>query len=759
MNHARWSGLKRVWDRIQPRTLRSRIMALIGIVDLAILVLTTLSVNAFVYRVESNAWRGRQSDAARNAAQTVSAFLQRNQDALRWVDMLGEAKGGDPAKILNEVIEEYPAFLELIILDSDGKTIADAAHAQAVLGNLYTIPQSQWFIAARAGESYYTRVQLSPQDEPYLIFALPTQAGGVMAARIKMDVLNQVVADIHFGRGGSVFIINLAGQVIAHTDPNIVLANTSMSASPEYAAIMQAPNQVWYGQRWNFNHQRVVSVSAAVGLTGWTVITELPVSEAYAASRMIRVALPVGMFLLLLGTTLLIRFVLSRIFLTSVDRLRDGAARIGEGDLGYRMAIPRMDELGKVMEVFNQMATRLAAQRLSLEQRAAELQASEQRYRLLAENSSDLIWLRDMDFRVLYNSPAVMKLRGYTQEEALVQPLSQALTPPSVEMALQFFTEMLALADVLPAEQLRKETRLIELEVTRKDGSTVWTESVVSFMLDDHGKPYQILGVTRDISKRRQVEQELRALNIQLEDRVQSRTGELVALNEQMSKLNADLLSEISERRRAEELLQASLQEKDVLLKEVYHRVKNNLQIISSLLSLQTRTVTDPTTLDVLNDSQNRVRSMALIHEKLYQSDNLAQVNFREYLHSLVPSLLRSYHHSGGAISLQLDAEDIPLPLESAIPCGLIVNELVTNALKYAFPGERSGTLRVELHRNAEQMNLLLVADDGVGLPPGLDVHHASSLGLQLVNSLVAQLEGSLACDCQAGAAFVISFR
>jgi PAS domain S-box-containing protein len=735
-----------------PRTLRARIMLLIGVVNLAILSLTTIGVDLFVSRVESSAWRARQFEAARSAAQSIDAFLQRNQDALRWVDLLGYDELIVRPEILKDVLVNYPAFLEIVALDREGHTIAVAAQSKILLGNLFTTPQSEWFRKASADQEYYTHVQFTALDEPYLIYAMPIQNGGVMAARIKMDVLRRVVADIRFGKGGSVFVINQVGQVNAHTDPNIVIDNVSMSDNPEFAAIQQAPNREWYGQRWNFRHQRVVSVSTAVGQTGWTVITELPVSEAYAASRMIRVALPVGLLVILLATTGLIRHVLFQIFLKSVDRLRDGAARFGEGDLAHRIQIPRMDELGEVMAVFNQMAVRLDAQRFSLEQSRIQLQESERQYRLLAEHASDVIWLRDMNLRLLYTSPSELGLRGFTAEEAIQQTIDQTLTPASAAAAMEFFTEVLSQMTKNPARDWTKEARSLEVEVTRKDGSTVWTESRLVFLTDAEGKPTQILGVTRDISKRKKVEQELRRLNEQLEEHVSLRTAEL-------SQLNANLLQEVDERKRTEKLLQALLEEKDVLLREVYHRVKNNLQIISSLLSLQTRTVTDPRILEVLNDSQNRVRSMALIHEKLYQSDNLAQVNFRDYLHSLVPSLLRSYHHSGGAITLQLEVEDTPIALELAIPCGLIVNELVTNALKYAFPGERNGTLRVELHQTADHLNLLRVADDGVGLPPGLDITHAQTLGLQLVNSLVAQVEGTLACERQNGTAFVISFR
>jgi two-component sensor histidine kinase len=204
--------------------------------------------------------------------------------------------------------------------------------------------------------------------------------------------------------------------------------------------------------------------------------------------------------------------------------------------------------------------------------------------------------------------------------------------------------------------------------------------------------------------------------------------------------------------------LETSLQEKEVLLREIHHRVKNNLQVISSLLSLQSDHVTDERAVEVFQDGQNRIRSMALVHEKLYQSENLAWVDFAEYIVSLSRYLFRAYRNHAARVRLDIDTEDVLLDVDSALTCGLIVNELVSNALKHAFPVDREGEIRVQLHTDGDRHVVLRVGDNGIGLSHDLDVGQTESLGLRLVNILVEQLDGTIALHATSGTAFEIRF-
>jgi two-component sensor histidine kinase len=255
----------------------------------------------------------------------------------------------------------------------------------------------------------------------------------------------------------------------------------------------------------------------------------------------------------------------------------------------------------------------------------------------------------------------------------------------------------------------------------------------------------------QELAERRRAEEALRRAHDELELRVQERTAELGRANE-------TLQVEITERKRAEEQIQASLEEKEVLLKEIHHRVKNNLQVISSLLYLQSKKVEDGQTLEIFQDSQHRVRSMALVHERLYQSQDLARVDFVEYARRLTGYLFRSYGVDSNFIQLEINGNGVSLCVDTAIPCGLILNELVSNCLKHAFPGVGKGEIHIEIRSDHDGQVTLLIRDNGVGFPEDLDFRNTESLGLQLVSNLVAQLEGTIELDRTAGTAFQMTF-
>jgi two-component sensor histidine kinase len=217
--------------------------------------------------------------------------------------------------------------------------------------------------------------------------------------------------------------------------------------------------------------------------------------------------------------------------------------------------------------------------------------------------------------------------------------------------------------------------------------------------------------------------------------------------------------ADITERKLAEEKIRASLKEKEVLLKEIHHRVKNNLQIISSLLSMQSRRVKDAHILEVLRESQNRVQTMALIHDRIYRSADLSRVDLREYITRLVNELYISYGVDPARVRLDLDLEEVQMEIETAIPCGFIINELVSNCLKHAFHSRKRGALRISLSSGDGGAVRLSVSDDGVGLPRGFDFTKTESLGLQLVCGLVTQLRGTIELGKDAGTEFRIEFR
>jgi PAS domain S-box-containing protein len=209
---------------------------------------------------------------------------------------------------------------------------------------------------------------------------------------------------------------------------------------------------------------------------------------------------------------------------------------------------------------------------------------------------------------------------------------------------------------------------------------------------------------------------------------------------------------DITEIKEASEEIRESLREKEVLLREIHHRVKNNLQIVSSLLNLQSLSIEEDLR-DVLKESQGRIKVMAMIHENLYQSESLARINFREYVERLVDDIIVSY---GASVRTIVEVDDMKPDIDTAIPIGLIINELVTNSVKYAFP-DGTGTVRVSLRSNGKAV--LLVSDDGVGLPADVDPGETDTLGLMLVRILTEQLDGTLTIRRDHGTEFRISFQ
>jgi PAS domain S-box-containing protein len=346
-------------------------------------------------------------------------------------------------------------------------------------------------------------------------------------------------------------------------------------------------------------------------------------------------------------------------------------------------------------------------------QAEAALRQSEEQFRQVFEAAPLAIGLIDLkDHRVIQSNAAHVEMTGFSRTELQHLSLVELSHPDDLAADLD---RMQQLVDgVISQYQMEKR-------IYRKNGELLHVVLTATLMRDPLGQPLSCLGMVEDIT----------------------------------------------ERKRAEAQIQASLQEKEVLLKEIHHRVKNNLQIISSLLRMQSRQVQDVQTRFLFQDSQNRVQSMALIHEQLYQSADLSQINFAEYLEQLVSHLFRSYGVCRQAIALDITTHGICPTLDSAIPFGLIINELVSNSLKYAFPGPSTtrsrGYIGIQLQslvgRTDEPPQLILtVQDNGIGIDPTLPWEQSPSLGLRIVRNLVTQLNGTIQLRSVVGTCFLMVF-
>jgi len=272
---------------------------------------------------------------------------------------------------------------------------------------------------------------------------------------------------------------------------------------------------------------------------------------------------------------------------------------------------------------------------------------------------------------------------------------------------------------------------------------------------------------------RERIRNELEALqeqpgqNLELEYRIMTKGGKPRWVHETLQAGPGGILEgaiyDITAHKRAEEQLEASLREKDALLKEIHHRVKNNLQIIQSLLSLQSGLVKDPAALEMLRESRDRVRSMALIHERICMSRDLNRLDFYDYVRKLINGLFQSYGRKEGDLDVVLEIEDVHIGIDEAVPCGMILGELLSNSLKHAFPSNRGrdgqrGELKVQVSSGEDGMVDMRVADNGVGIGPDIDFRRTRSLGLELVTTLTEQLGGTIELDRSRGTEFHIRF-
>jgi PAS domain S-box-containing protein len=605
-----------------------------------------------------------------------------------------------------------------------------------------------------------------------------------------------------------------------------------------------------------------------------------------------------------------------------------------------------------------------------LEKVEENLRGSEEKYRLLADNANDIIWVADLDFKFTYVSPSAARVLGYTPEEALEQGLSGALTPASAEAVAQAVAGSLEAARAGKADQ--KGSLFLELELKRKDGTTLWTETVGRLLLGPGGEPAGITGVTRDISKRKKAERELKESEERYEtlfrnshlgvyrttpdgrflmanpalvqmlgyatfeelaarslgevgyeagypradfkkridsdgevrgyeavwmrrdgSRIFVRENAKVArddkgairfyegtvedvtervIAEQVIRRDRDLLNRILETSpagilmlnkqgnisyanpraeeilgltredlfnlpfggpswsitdqdgnavasgdmpfqkvmrsgqplydsrftmrppgrakvhlslnaaplfdaagkpdavvfaledvtgevKSEEKLRSSLKEKEILLREVHHRVKNNLQIIYSLLNLGSRGIREGAELDALRECRNRIKSMSLLHETLYRSKDLTRIDFYNYVRKVVTELFQSFGVKADEVALRLEVEDVQMGIDAAIPAGMLITELVSNSLKHAFPAGRKGEICVQVTADESGLVTMVLADDGVGLPRWLDFRTSESLGMQLVNTLTDQLGGSIELNRAKGTQFTVRFH
>jgi len=333
------------------------------------------------------------------------------------------------------------------------------------------------------------------------------------------------------------------------------------------------------------------------------------------------------------------------------------------------------------------------------------LYEAEERYKNIFDTAFDAIITVDLEDRVISWNNGAEKIFGWMAKETVGKKLSNLIVPPDLRIERE-----LLLKDVISGRTVSG----VDAVRLRKDGTKIDVSVSISPLRDANQNVIGLSSITRDITHRK----------------------------------------------RADDQIKESLKEKEILLREIHHRVKNNMQIISSLLRLQSGYIKEEKYLEMFKDSQNRIISMSLIHEKLYQSKDFAKIDFDEYIKDMVTGLYQFYGTNTDKIALNINAKDVSLGVDTAIPCGLIINELVTNSLKHAFPDDRKGKITISLCKTKEEEFELAVGDNGIGIPKDIDFRNTQSLGLYLVTLLAEnQLQGEINLERSNGSEFKIKFK
>lgn len=342
---------------------------------------------------------------------------------------------------------------------------------------------------------------------------------------------------------------------------------------------------------------------------------------------------------------------------------------------------------------------------IKVERNRFEIKKDDAKLRLLAavlRDSNDAITVQNLNGEILAWNRGAEKMYGYSEAEAEDMNIETIVPEDKKDEVRKLIDELKTgkTVDSIETRRLTKDGRILDVWLT------------ITKLVDENGKVEAVATTERDVT----------------------------------------------EQKRTTDELKKALHEKEILIREIHHRVKNNLVGIQGLLRLPLRHIRDQDAREYFRESANRVKSMSMIHERLYRTHDLSSINVAEYMYSLSRMILEFYKTSEDRIKLDYSIPDMTLDVEKMIPCGLILNELITNAIKYAFPDERAGKIQIEFNEISEDIYVLTVADDGIGLPDDFNIDQTESLGMQLVTSLVKQLNGNLEISGDNGTTFTIRF-
>lgn len=610
--------------------------------------------------------------------------------------------------LFTSLLKQNPIYLNILLINTRGEIqVSGLPYGRINLSDRKHIKEALATDAFAAGEYIVSRMAA----EPTFPFAYPLHddAGaltGVLLASINLSAYDSMFDQLHLPSGSMFSIMDQRG-VRLHYRPHAETNPVGHPLRPQvWQVIDQGGDTGMMLTAGSDGHKRYYAWAKA-RLTPetppyMTFVVGLPEASVLGAARKALVhntVLLAGAAGLALAVAW---FVGGAGIARRLDRIADTADRIGQGELSARTGLRHGNTgIGKVARTIDAMAELLARNDSEREKALSALRASQERMSHITVSMADWIWEIDAQDRFTYASNRVRQTLGFAPAELYGKTPYAFMEPDEADRIRPVFEGLKA---------RREPIRDMRYWCLTKDGSLRCLLANGVPWHDETGVFQGYRGVSKDIT----------------------------------------------EGVRAERAVLESLQEKEILLKEIHHRVKNNLQIISGLLYLQEEQVQDRIALEAFRESRNRIGSMALVHEELYRSTNLSRVCLGEYVRDLLPRLFGN-GDSAPRVVRQLHLGEVRVPIEQAVPSGLIINELLTNAYKHAFAGRESGVLTVTVGKIDDRIEIE-IRDDGPGLPDTFSMEHTTSLGMQLVCNLTRQLRGQITARNDAGAVFTLCF-
>jgi diguanylate cyclase (GGDEF)-like protein/PAS domain S-box-containing protein len=524
------------------RSIRKQVILFTISMTMIILGIAAAGLFFFVSKNELANWKGQLIDTAQMTSRSLNMYLQKNNEVMGIIDQVGQDEINSDPQFLDSLITVYSDYREIVILDLDKNILIKSSAKIPLLSNYYSIREDEWFKAAASGKNYISDVNFSTDLVPYLTIARPSVFGGVIAARMDMSVLSDVVKQMQLGKRGRVYIVSGDGHVLAHTDPKVITQNINLWSNPKMKELLQNPKTVYMGEYLSFQGDLVIGAREPISGTTWQVVAEVPVDEAFSGTRGSLIAILFASLTAIFLTSFILIRGLKSMFFEPMEALRKGAETFGSGDFSYRITTPRQIEVATVADSFNLMANQLqgrdeelATQRKLLEKEINEKEDVEENLIALNQTLESRVMERTRELSIMNDqlkqlsskyTSLVEHIPAVTYEAQVGSSLTATFISPQIEQLTGYTVQewlgdkklwrkviyhedrTRVLAEYENSQVFDKQIK-IEYRMQHKDGTIIWVRDQAIFIRDETGNPLYIQGVLMDITGSKQAEDQL----------------------------------------------------------------------------------------------------------------------------------------------------------------------------------------------------------------------------------------------------------